>query len=209
MKKSIVVFSTIPALVVGAIAPAGAAEGSQVQYSASASSSSSSGGLSGLLSKIFGGSSDADDSDDSSAKRSKTATPTDPASEPSHVQDGDVAQTAGGSFVESGRATVFDDFNSYRAGKQLGGISTDDELEKRAQDWVDHLSATNGMGHSEISSPDLGEVIAFTNNPDDVINMWDKSPGHHDIINKSEATKAGIGVAKHADYGQVFVMILR
>lgn len=230
MKKSIIVFSAIPALALGAIAPAGAAEGSQVQYKASSSSSSSSGGLSGLLAKLFGGSSDADDSKSASTSTSSTTAAADtdvkdsltpkaeapvasdaPEPQPSHVQDGDVQKTAdgGGDMVESGRATVLEDFNAYRAGRNLGGITTDEELQKRAQAWADHLSATNGTGHSEIKVPDLGEVIAYTGNPGDVIRMWDESPGHHDIINKGEATLAGIGVATHGTYGQVFVMILR
>lgn len=233
MKKSIIVFSAIPALALGAVAPAHAAEGSQVQYQASSSSGSSSGGLSGLLAKLFGGSSDAGDSKSASTSTSSTTAAADggakdsltpkadasdapvasdaPEPQPSHVQDGDVQKTADGAgdMVESGRATVLDDFNAYRAGRNLGGITTDEELQKRAQAWADHLSATNGTGHSEIKVPDLGEVIAYTGNPGDVIRMWDESPGHHDIINKGEATVAGIGVATHGTYGQVFVMILR
>lgn len=229
MKKTIVVLSVIPALVVGAVAPAGAQEGgAQSHRAASVESGSSSGsGLRGLLAKLFGGSSDSTDSGNTTTATTETTTSatgddlepalgvdpaaesTEPAPADDQLDAGEAVQTADDNWVETDREQVFNDFVAYRAEQNLGAISTDPALEARAQEWADHLYENGERGHSQLQSPDLGEVIAWTGNASEVIDLWHNSPGHHDIITKTDATKAGIGIAEDKDYGKVYVMILQ
>jgi len=93
--------------------------------------------------------------------------------------------------------------NEARRANGAGAVQLDAALQRKAQGWSDHMSASGQLVHSDLRSGlpsgwcSAGENIAYAHGDADQIHqMWMNSPGHRANILNPQFTHVGIGATR-------------
>ena len=145
---------------------------------------------------------------------------------PQHVVDGVVSQVraafpaevwaAAGSTgmvyrdVSGGlRDGIVREIDGYRVSRGLGTLAPDAALDAEAQRWADRLAAEDAVYHNTaLLNRGYGEnIVAAGTHCGAVclVDLWKKSPGHHQNLVDPGYRSAGMGIASSAG-GKVFVV---
>jgi uncharacterized protein YkwD len=111
--------------------------------------------------------------------------------------------------------SFLDRTNQLRASTGVAALAVHPSLNAKAQDWAEHMAATDHLYHSTLSDglgdvrwTTLGENVGRSSrNGDWVLKLHDKlvsSPGHYRNLVDGRFTHMGVGVATAAN-GDVYV----
>ena len=111
--------------------------------------------------------------------------------------------------------SFLDRTNQVRASTGATALAVHPSLNAKAQDWAEHMAATNQLYHSTLSDglggvdwTTLGENVGRSSpNGDWALKLHDKlvaSPGHYRNLVDRRFTHMGVGVARAAN-GDVYV----
>lgn len=95
--------------------------------------------------------------------------------------------------------------NQQRQSKGRSDLTLDNNLENYAQNWANHMAWEDKLYHSKIENAlkdnkfyRAGENIAWNQrNPEEVVNDWMNSTGHHENIMNRNFTHVGFGIQKN------------